>query len=334
MAATRSLLVLTRDRTSASFRQRVELYLEALGSRGISWQVAELSKGPLGRRRGLAMADRFGAVLLHRKTLTAWDAWCLGRRAPLIYDFDDAIMYQARAPDDPHGPRLRRFRRTVRRAARVIAGSPVLEEHATDAGARAASVLPTGLDIRRYPRPQSYERAGPTRLVWIGTHSTLKQLEEMGPVLEAIGREAPGVVLRVICDAPLGAPGLAVENVPWNRDVEARLVAESSIGIAPLPDTAYTRGKCGFKVIQYMAAALPVIASPVGANAAYVEPEETGLWARTPEEWVEAVRRLAGDAALRERFGLAGRARAAARFDAAVLAPTFCDLVEQVLGRL
>jgi glycosyltransferase involved in cell wall biosynthesis len=332
VATNRSVLVLTRNRTSASFRQRIELYLDGLRGRGISSQVVELAKGPLGRRRDLAQAVPFGAVLLHRKTLTAWDAWCLGRQKPLIYDFDDAIMYQARAPDDPHGPRLRRFRRTVRRAALVIAGSPVLAEHAMQAGARLTRVLATGLDIRRYPRPQSYGGAGPVRLVWIGTRSTLKQLEEVRPVLEAIGRDSSGVVLRVICDAPLQVPGLAVENIRWSREMEARLLAESSIGIAPLPDTAYTRGKCGFKVIQYMAAGLPVIASPVGANAAYVQPEVNGLLARTAGEWVEAVRRLAGDEALRKRFGTAGLARAAAEFDVSVLGPTFYGLVEQALA--
>jgi hypothetical protein len=123
-----------------------------------------------------------------------------------------------------------------------------------------------------------------------------------------------------------------VENVPWSLEDEARLLAECDIGIAPMPDTPFTRGKCGFKVLQYMAAGLPVVTSPVGVNAEYVEPAVTGLHARTPDEWVAAVKRLADDAALRERMGRAGRRRAEEEFDFGVLQPRFVELVAQALA--
>jgi len=127
-------------------------------------------------------------------------------------------------------------------------------------------------------------------------------------------------------------PDLRIENVPWRLEDEARLLAESDIGIAPLPDTPFTRGKCGFKVLQYMAAGLPVVTSPVGVNAEYVRHGETGFWARSAEEWVEAVRRLAGDAALRERLGRAGRSRIEQEFDFTALAPRVCDAVASALS--
>jgi glycosyltransferase involved in cell wall biosynthesis len=108
------------------------------------------------------------------------------------------------------------------------------------------------------------------------------------------------------------------------------MLAECDIGIAPLPDTPYTRGKCGFKVLQYMAAGLPVITSPVGVNADYVRPE-TGLHATTAEEWVAAVKRLAADPALRERMGRAARTRIMREFDFAVLTPEVCGLLIKAL---
>jgi len=340
----RRLLVLTRDRAGAPFRQRIEPYLAPLAARGIEAEVVELAACPWARRGRMRRAADFDAVLVHRKTLTAWDAWCLRGARRVLYDFDDAVLYQARSPDRPHPGRLRRFRRTMRRADLAIAGSPTLADHARREGARRVEVVPTGLDLSRFPlatdRPAA--DAGRLRLVWIGSRSTLKQLSALRPALEAVGRALPAAVLRVIADASLEVPGLRVENLPWSLEAEGRLLAESDVGIAPLPDTAYTRGKCGFKVVQYMAAGLPVVASPVGVNADYVRPagagaesvrpEATGLHARTTEEWVAAVRRLAGDPGLRERLGRAGRARAAAEFDFAVLAGRFCGLVEAACG--
>ena len=331
MAATKRLLVLTRDRAGAAFRQRIEPYLAPLAQRGITTEVVELAQSPWARRGQMLLARRFDGVLLHRKTLSWLDERWLGRARRLIYDFDDAVMFQARAPEQPHGGRQRRFTRTVRLADLVIAGCPILAGHADLAGAWESEVVPTGLDARRFPPKEDYGKAGAARLVWIGSASTLKQLEPFRPALEAVGRAVPGAALRVIADADLYLDGLRVENVPWSYEAEGRMLAECDIGIAPLPDTPYTRGKCGFKVLQYMAAGLPVVTSPVGVNADYVRPEETGLYAATAEEWVAAVKRLAADPALRERMGRAARARIVQEFDFAVLAPEVCGLIERAL---
>ncbi|MCX5655711.1 MAG: glycosyltransferase family 4 protein [Planctomycetota bacterium] len=331
MAESKRLLVLTRDRDNAAFRQRIEPYLAPLAERGIQTEVVTLANCPWTRRGQMLRATAFDGVLLHRKTLSWLDARHLASVHRLIYDFDDAVMFQARAPQRPHGERQRRFTRTVRLADLVIAGSPILAGHADLAGAWESEVVPTGLDARRFAPKQDYGKAGAARLVWIGSASTLKQLEPIRPALDAIGRAVPGATLRVIADAELRLDGLRVENVPWSYEAEGRLLAECDIGIAPLPDTPYTRGKCGFKVLQYMAAGLPVVTSPVGVNADYVRPEETGLHAATAEEWVAAVRRLAGDPALRERMGCAARELVLREFDFAVLAPEVCDLIERTL---
>jgi glycosyltransferase involved in cell wall biosynthesis len=220
----------------------------------------------------------------------------------------------------------------VQLADLVIAGSPILATHADMAGTWESEVVPTGLDARRFEPKENYGKAGATRLVWIGSASTLKQLEPFRPALEAVGRAVPGATLRVIADAELYLDGLHVENVPWSYEAEGRLLAECDIGIAPLPDTPFTRGKCGFKVLQYMAAGLPVVTSPVGVNADFVRPDETGLHATTAEEWVAAVKRLAADPALRESMGRAARERIVREFDFAVLAPEVCELIARVLA--
>ena len=332
VAEAKRLLVLTRDRENASFRQRIAPYLGPLYERGIAAEVVELATSAWARRRQWRAAREFDGVLLQRKTLTAWDAWALGPSPRLIYDFDDAVMYQARAPAQPNPTRLRRFERTAARAHLVMAGSPYLARYADAVGARRAEVVPTGLDVARFPPKTDYASSGPPRLVWIGSASTLKQLEPLRATFEALGRAMPDLALRIIADAPLEVAGLQVENVPWSLEAEGRLLAESDIGIAPLPDTPYTRGKCGFKVLQYMAAGLPVVTSPVGVNADYVRHDATGLWAKTTEEWLEAVRHLAGDARLRQRMGAAGRRRVEVEFAFQALAPKVVDLVARALA--
>ncbi len=326
----RRLAILTRKRDGAPFRQRIAPYLEPLEARGIRCAVHELPSGVLARRRVCRDAARADAVLLHRKTLTAAEAWWLGE-VRLIYDVDDAVMVQARRPDVAHTGRLRRWRRTVARADLVLAGNPLLAEQAREGGARQVEVVPTGLDTTRYAPKTDYAAGDAVRLVWIGSRSTLKQLAALRPTLEALGADRPDLVLRIIADASLDLARLPVEAVPWARETEAAHLAEADIGIAPLPDTAYTRGKCGFKVLQSMAAGLPVVASPVGVQAAYVRHDESGLVAEDTAAWLAAVERLAADAALRARLGRAGRKRVEREFDVSVLAPRVCAAVAGAL---
>jgi glycosyltransferase involved in cell wall biosynthesis len=334
LADGKRLLVLTRSRDNASFRQRIEACFPALSERGVAVEVIELAASPLSRRRQFRLARQFDGLWLHRKTLTAWDAFSLGSAARrLIYDFDDAVMYQARSADaGPNRSRLRRFRRTVERADLVLAGNAYLAEHITRPRGRVA-IVPTGLDASRYPPKAEYRAAGPVRLVWIGSRSTIKLLHPFRDALAGLAAIRPEVSLRIIADAGLDVPGLTVENLPWSLASESRLLAECDIGIAPMPDTPFTRGKCAFKVLQYMAAGLPVVTSPFGANAEYVREGQTGLMARDAAGWLDAVTRLAGDASLRQRLGSAGRRDVEARFDVHVLAPRVAGLIADALAR-
>ena len=151
VAESKRLLVLTRERAGAPFRQRIEPYLGPLAERSIAREVVELARSALERRRQMRRAREFDGVLLHRKTLTLWDGGILRRAARrLIYDFDDAVMYQARAPDRPHAGRQRRFARTVKAANLVLAGNPTLADHARSAGAARIEVVPTGLNVGRF----------------------------------------------------------------------------------------------------------------------------------------------------------------------------------------
>lgn len=294
--------------------------------------MARLPAGAWSRRSLYLKADAFDGVLLHRKMLNAWDAFWLGRSCrKLIYDFDDGIMYNDRRPQRISRIRFRRFGRSVLLADRIIAGNNYLGDHARRYNPNV-TILPTGLDLRSYAAASPRQGDEKLRLVWIGSRSTLKYLADIAPVLERIGARHKNVVLRIIADEFLDLRDMEVEKVAWSLEGEAAGLISCDIGLAPLPDNAFTRGKCGFKILQYQAAALSVVASPVGVNGDYVRDGVTGFLSTDPAQWIDRLSTLVQDADLRERMGRAGR-RDVARFDERVIGTQFCDLIAECLGQ-
>lgn len=308
-APARRVLAITSNLAQASSRLRVAALVEPLAARGFALDLFALPRRWSERRDLLRSAGDYHAVLLQRKLLDPWNWRLLRRHARrVIFDIDDAVLYH------PHrvGPysRLRtamRFSATVRNADHVVAGNRYLADLFARPGC-SAMILPTVIDAGRYRVKRHAPTCGP-RLVWIGSRSTLPYLRRFLPALEIAARRIPGLRLMTIADATVRSSILPVEHVPWSLDGEADALCRGDIGIAPTPLDRWTLGKCGFKIVQYMAAGLPVIASPVGANAAMVRPGETGLLPPRPEDWPDAIAALAGDTDLRRRMGAAGRAR-------------------------
>lgn len=289
---------------------------------------------PWWSRLGLFQRLRGANVILQRRLLAGWQRTLLRRAArTLLFDFDDAVFlrdsYAARGLHDRR--RLHRFAGMVRDADAVIAGNIFLAERAarwTDE--RSIQVIPTCVDPRRYPLAEPMNSGAGVELVWVGSSSTLRGLEAIAPLLEEIGRRVPGVRLKLLCDRFLTLRQLTVVPVPWTEAGEAEEIAGADIGISWLPDDAWSCGKCGLKVLQYLAAGLPVIANPVGVQMEMVRHGETGFLARTPDEWIEAVRRLANDVELRRRMGRAGRRLVETRYSVAAGAARWLRLLERL----
>ena len=324
------LLVLTNNPDRASYRQRIGLYLPLLENGGIHCRLARLPGRSWSRARLLAESRDFDGVFLHRKMLNGWDGFWLRRSARrVIYDFDDAIMYSDREPDRISRLRFGRFARSAALSHLVITGNRYLAEHAQRYNANV-TVLPTGLDTTVFdvaPPPKNDDKI---RLVWIGSRATLKYLRQITPAMEEIRNRYRNTVLKIICNEFLDLTSMPVEKCVWSQETQAAELLASDIGLAPLPDNTFTRGKCGFKILQYQAAGLPVVASPVGVNADYVAEGKTGFHAEDHKAWVNALDTLVRDAVLRKEMGLAGR-RHAADFDSKVIGRRFAELVELCL---
>lgn len=240
-------------------------------------------------------------------------------RTPVVLELDDAI-YLTRG----HGEKLRRL---VAEARLVIVGNAELARFAGPI-ARAVAIVPTVVDTERMP-----VRLGPgarERLVigWIGLPYNLSALERLAGPLARLAREVP-IEVCVISSAAPRLPGVPVRLVRWTAEREGSLLADLDIGVMPLPDDAWSRGKCGLKLLQYMAAGVPAVASPVGVNRDIVVDGENGRLASTDDEWLDALRHLARSPIERARLGRAGRRTVETRYSLAVWLPRLAALYRE-----
>jgi glycosyltransferase involved in cell wall biosynthesis len=302
-------------------RYRLAAFRPLLANAGQEIELVALPRGWWGRIR-LFHRLRGADVILQRKLLPGWQLALLRRYVRrLLFDFDDAVFLR-----DSYSPkglydsgRLRRFAATVRNCDAVIAGNAFLGEQAARwLDRRRVHVIPTCVDPQRYPTANPQKAGEGVQLVWIGSSSTLKGLERITPLLEEIGQRIPGLCLKLVCDRFLSLRHLGVIARPWTEAGEAAELASADVGISWIPDDPWSRGKCGLKVLQFMAAGLPVVANPVGVHPEMIRPGQTGFLAATIAEWVDALSRLARDPALRRRMGQAGRLHLESNYGIAV----------------
>jgi glycosyltransferase involved in cell wall biosynthesis len=280
----------------------------------------------------LVKAQQADVVILQRRLPIPWQLHALRRAAKhLIFDFDDAIFgrdsYASRGVVSAR--RERRFAAVCRAADVVVAGNAYLAEHtARWLRSDKVRVIPTCVNPELYRLARHERKAGDAQLVWVGSSSTLKGLEAVRPMLEGLGRNVPDLTLKLVCDRFLHLDHVPVMAVPWTEAGEAAELADADIGICHMPDDDWSRGKCGLKVLQYMAAGLPVVANRVGVHREIVLHGETGFLADTDKEWQEAVRLLANNAELRRRLGAAGRLRVEAEYSTARGAALWRDMLD------
>ncbi len=308
----RTLLALIERPAHVCYRYRLEAFAPALADAG--WTLKAL---PLGRSSWPALREvptiaAADAVILQRRLLPWWRMRLIRAAARrLIFDLDDAIFYRDFNASKPaqSWQRGMRFRAVVRAADAVLVGNRFLQQQALLAGASHEPwVFPTCVDSDQYWMAHHEPRRARVQLAWIGSQETARALPAIQPMLAAAARRCPKLELKLICDQFQALSGVTTRHCLWSQQTEASALAEADIGITVLPDHPWSPGKCGLKVLQYMAAGLPVVANPIGAHLDLVRHGETGFLASTPEAWVDAVVRLAESPALRKSMGQAGRA--------------------------
>ena len=311
-----------------------DAYLRALYSGGSRWR--EVFGGYKRRIWALLRARRFDVVIIEKELFPFMPA--ITERllrligVPYVVDYDDALFHRY---DCHTNPWVRRFLgqkidSVMRHAATVIAGNNYLAERAYRAGANRVEIIPTVVDTERY-HPKS-NAVGEVPIVgWIGTPQTSRYLKPLLPVFESLKNEMPVRFVAVGAN-PEDFEGTLVEAWPWSEESEVASVQQFDIGIMPLVDSPWERGKCGYKLIQYMACGVSVIASPVGVNCEIVVSDENGLFADTVGEWDKTLRILLNvDSEVRKRMGAAGRVRVEEWYSAQVQASRLLDTLYEAV---
>lgn len=328
------VLALIQASNEVCCRYRIEAYRAALAEEGFELEIVALRKGILGRLGDLRRAKTADAVILQRKLLPLWELSLLRSWSKnLIFDVDDAV-YQRDSnsrKSATSGRRLTRFRATACDADAVFVGNDFLRLVVSKwAAPERVFLMPTCVNPAKYRLAHHSRKAPDARLIWIGQSSTLETLGIAGGQLGAIAQRLPDMEFRQICNRSASFAALNVVFRPWSVDTEAAELTEGDIGIAFMPDDSWSLGKCGLKVLQYMAAGLPVVANPVGVHREMVIHGETGFLAATPTEWAEAVDRLAAQPELRAKLGAAGQQFVQKRYSTEVWAPQFARAVARI----
>jgi glycosyltransferase involved in cell wall biosynthesis len=344
-----SLIACSHSRDDPASRFRVLQYLPHLEAAG--WRVAHRPNRPsrywkpplrplkvfagaarhLSRRRDIRDAAAYDAVLLNRDLLKgdiAWEKRLFARNRNVVFDFDDAIFLGQKRQDH--------IGWICAEARWVTAGNDYLADFARRFTDRV-TVLPTVVETDRYLLRSALEQdmAGPVetrrvRVGWLGSDLSIR--ETLFVHWEMIARLQQKLDFDlVICSWPRPKPPSNVVRwrfVPWSPSTEEEIAREIDIGIMPLVDNEYQRGKCGLKLLQYMAAGLPVIASTIGVNGSIVEHGTSGYLAGDEAAWLDALAALIGSADLRRRFGEAGRRRCEADFALKTWLPTLLGILD------
>jgi glycosyltransferase involved in cell wall biosynthesis len=329
-------LVLSRyGLRGASSRVRFAQYFDALSREGIECRLSPLLPDaylPLRyrgdpRRYAYVMAgyvSRVGALLKARTYDVVWvegelfpglpaafESLLAAAGVPYVVDYDDALFHKYDRWSEGAAAWLYRgkFQRLLVCSAGVTAGNAYLETLCRQNGAQEIERVPSVVDIERY-EPSTVDEPPGNRLVvgWIGSPTTTKYLHLIESALGRLASEYP-LVLMTIGAGPLGEFAIPVEPHLWTFESEVKLLNRIDIGVMPLDDEPWERGKCGYKLIQYMALAKPVVASPVGVNAEIVSHGTNGFLATSEQDWFKALHQLAASHDRRCSMGMAGRAR-------------------------
>lgn len=284
----------------------------------------------------LGQLGRYDAVLIHRAACLAGPA-VLERaiallRKPVIFDFDDAIYLLHTTSANESFGWLKFPGKTAsicRASAHIVVGNSYLADYARRYNPRV-TIIPSSVDTEHY-RPSRKQTSNDRVVVgWMGSSTSQTHLEGFAPEMRVLFA-SPGVELRVVSDREPRLPGVPFVWRRWSAESEIEELGQFDIGIMPMPDDQWARGKCSMKALLYMSMGVPVICSPVGTNREVIDHGRNGLLAATSEEWVASLDRLLADPTERERLGLAGRETVEQRFSMEHCAASFARVIEQAV---
>jgi glycosyltransferase involved in cell wall biosynthesis len=260
-----------------------------------------------------------------------FEHWIHRSGVPMVFDFDDAVFVSYRSPTNGYLSYLKFASKTksiCRMSAHVMAGNSYLAEYARQVNANV-TIVPTTIDTEKYAVRNEANESEPPTIGWTGSFSTVQHLDTLRSALQKLAKQTK-FRLRVIGTPSYKLDGVDVEAMQWRVDTELADLHAIDIGVMPLPDDNWSKGKCGLKALQFMALGIPTVCSPVGVNTEIIQDGENGFMAGSEDEWIEKLGRLVHSVELRRQLGRAGRRTVGTKYSANVQAPRVFELLRSV----
>jgi glycosyltransferase involved in cell wall biosynthesis len=275
----------------------------------------------------------FDVVCIQRRLLPPFEFfWIRKKASKILFDLDDAVMYRSSSSHRPHSlSRWLKFKGMVKGSNVVTAGNQFLKNEVLKVDRRKkVYLIPTSIDTNLYPKKKKMMKSSEIILGWIGTKGNLKYLKKMEPVFETLHQRFPQVKLKIVSNDFFDSPYLPIIKKPWKLEDENEDLISFDIGLMPLNDDLWSRGKCGLKIIQYLSVGVPVVCTPVGINSDIVQDGENGFWATTHQEWVDRLSILIQNPEIRYQMGLKGIETVEREYSLAVTSEKFFHVLQSL----
>ena len=307
-------------------RYRVLQYVPYLKESRIESKVALFPDSFCKWMKLFSKIQDYDIIFIQKKRLWRWQLWYLRRKhIKIIYDFDDAVMFKS--PVDGGGKSFKRertFARMVRHSNLIIAGNQYLKTQALPYNKNIA-IIPTAIDTSKYTMKDYSRNKEKVTIGWIGSKSSLPFLKELTPAFDHLANHHDDIELKIICNDFFDCEKMPVIKKTWALEDENSDLQDIDIGLAPLPNHEWTKGKCATKLLQYLSIGIPVVCSPVGVHNEIIQEGVNGLFAASLEEWTEKIALLIKDNTLRERIGLEGKKTVESHYSLKANVPKFIN---------
>ena len=320
-----------------SARYRVLQYLPYLKEQGVDVSIHLFTQFKRTWRNKLKFYNTLGQYdifYVHRRIFPPLEFAYIRKKARrIIFDFGDAIMYRSSSSKNPYSLSRRiKFAYMMRRLDFVIAGNSFLKSEVLPYNSHV-KVIPSSIDLSRYSPKKRYVRSeSPIIIGWLGSSSTLKYLKSLMPTFEKLYQKYPHFQLKIVCDQFLDSNKIPVIKKEWSLETEEADLKSFDIGVMPLKDDLWSRGKCGLKILQYFSVGVPAVCTPVGINRDIVQTGVNGFWAQNEKQWEDRLLQLMQEEDLRREMGIKGRKTVESFYSIDVNAPRIFGILKKVYG--
>ncbi len=317
-----------------SCRYRVLQYFPYLKQHGVKVSTHLFKHKFLDKWKFYASLGNDDIVFIQRKLFHPVDFWYIRRKAKnIVYDFDDAVMYRSPKSKNPYSfSRRAKFAFMTKRVDLVIAGNEFLKSEVLPYNSNVV-IIPTSIDLSHYTLKNDFSQSARITIGWLGSRSSLRFLKNLIPTFENIFKKHSDTQLKIVCSEFLESAHMPTVKKKWSLNEEVEDLKSFDIGVMPLSNDIWSKGKCGLKILQYNSVGVPAVCTPVGVNREIVEDGVSGFWAGNEAQWEDCLLKLIKEKELRKKMGLKGREIVEKNYSLEVSAPRLLSILKEVADR-